>query len=818
MRSGQSIGALLGYQFERYVFDNGPLQVQDLIYPMRRAFPLVANQIASTAATDENARDSIAAMNVVDGRKLIEYAEGKSEFVYPFALADLPRRGADQESAMTNALAHIRDINDAVADLALAEGVHQAVLGNYDRSAGTLDAFARGSYPPEPDVIRTPRSGIALTLRTAIHLSPAPPANPLPAIPLTPLSVAEPALNGWLKGRLPSPDIVGCTVSYTNRVTNALQSDFITQSLLGMHPIDILYGGNVGADRAVTDLDDRILRYLHEHMTPRLDREIRINYTERVDGRVNWFELQALLQSLRALVVPSRPLRPADLMRHNDASAAEQGAVSLPKARVQAPRDEWENTHLGALASLSTHLADNAVSIDDALSQYAATVSRLASYRLPQTGTGFLYEWRAATYSALVHKVSDRISVWNGRLARFNDLINTYDNNLPPGTTEEGRMTMLRGADILIGAHMIAPPPANSHDYRIALDAKRGAFVARRDALMQLIDAARPGLSQLVSDAVNQLPLTDFDPDPLDFNDELNEIQRFRNSLIEKVGLLGDDITHRIARIDAVLAGFEASGPSARVSILQDCAKILFGEDFKFVPLVTLPGDAAQELSNAWQHSTSGALTSYLTDPAGGGRDFPVDDWMHGVARVRDKIRHWENAVILGEAFHADQAGDMTPLQIPFGPDEPWLALEFPASYKIAGDRLLYTAHFAEPFDGTKPVCGLLTDEWTEVIPATEETTGIAFNFDRPNNEPPQSWILALSPGRQGSWLWEDLLSAVNDALDSAKLRAIEPVHIDGTAYSWFLPATMSPYTFPEISVSNNLLRNVNIYPNLKGA
>ncbi len=65
---------------------------------------------------------------------------------------------------------------------------------------------------------------------------------------------------------------------------------------------------------------------------------------------------------------------------------------------------------------------------------------------------------------------------------------------------------------------------------------------------------------------------------------------------------------------------------------------------------------------------------------------------------------------------------------------------------------------------------------------------------------------------RDGAWSWDELLDAVNDTLDSAKRRAIEPVHIDDTAYSTFLPATVSAYTFPEISISNNLLRNVQIY------
>ena len=49
MRGGQSLGALLGYEFERHVHDNGPLTVRALVYPLRREYPLVANQIQSTA-------------------------------------------------------------------------------------------------------------------------------------------------------------------------------------------------------------------------------------------------------------------------------------------------------------------------------------------------------------------------------------------------------------------------------------------------------------------------------------------------------------------------------------------------------------------------------------------------------------------------------------------------------------------------------------------------------------------------------------------------------------------------------------------------
>jgi hypothetical protein len=181
------------------------------------------------------------------------------------------------------------------------------------------------------------------------------------------------------------------------------------------------------------------------------------------------------------------------------------------------------------------------------------------------------------------------------------------------------------------------------------------------------------------------------------------------------------------------------------------------------------------------------------------------------VARVREKMGHWENVVLLADACAA-QPAELTPLQLPFQAGEPWLAMEVPPTHAITSDRLLYTAHFAEAFDKTAPVCGLVVDEWTEVIPQDRETTGIAFHYDRPNCEPPQAWLLALPAGRNGAWSWGELLAAVTDTLDSAKRRAIEPTHIDTTAYAWFLPATVSAYTFPEISISNNLLRNVRIY------
>jgi len=820
MRGGQSLGALLGYQFERHVHDHGPLQVRSLIYPLRREFALAANQIDKTKTEEGQAKESVTAMNVVDGRKLIEYVEKANNFNYPFGHPKLPAADSDQRETIDGALAHIRDINDAIADLVLAEGVHQAVLGNYERSSGTLDAFAKGNYPPEPDVIRTPRSGITLTLRMAIHL----PAAPHP-VPLTPLAKAEPALNAWLRDRLPSSSLTGCWVTYIDRATDAPQPQFVSQVDLGLDAIDLIYRLETTQNQALGDLDDRILEFLYTHhtWTPRLDRPIEIQYTKSVAGGVNWFELQALLRSLRAMTVASRPLLPDDLIRHDDAQRDELASISLDVSRIESARNDLRDTKIPELDSLTADLADAMVNIDTKLNRFATTVAKLAAYRLQQTGTGFVYEQRLSIYVALLEKIDARVKRWNARLTEYLDKIQKYDDRIAadPSVPEAERISLLQAAEILISSRLSQPVPT-SGNYRSNLNGRRDAFIAKRDALQDLIDTARPSLTEILADANAELPLTDFDPDPLDFADTEAAIERLRVSMAETVGRLKTGLQEHIAHVDDLINQHAAVAPADAVKLLQEAGKILFGEDFILIPQFTLPADAATELANAWNHIRSGRLTSYLTDdptadPPGLGRDFPVDDWLHGVARVREKMRHWENALFLGEGLPGAQPPELTPLQLPYSAEDRWLALEFPPTYKIDSDRLLYNAHLPTTFNPAQPISGLLVDEWTEVIPGLEETTGVAFHFDRPNTEPPQAWLLALPTTVTGTWSWDDLLGAVLDTLDSAKMRALEPVHIDSTPYSAFLPATVSAYTFPEISISNNLLRNIEIYVRLAG-
>ena len=148
------------------------------------------------------------------------------------------------------------------------------------------------------------------------------------------------------------------------------------------------------------------------------------------------------------------------------------------------------------------------------------------------------------------------------------------------------------------------------------------------------------------------------------------------------------------------------------------------------------------------------------------------------------------------------------PLQLPFVAGDRWLGLEFPPDLTLDSDRLLYTAHFAVPFDAGAPQCGLLLDEWTETIPTDAVDTGITFHYDRPNSEAPQTMLLVTPSEFRGAWQWNDLVDALNETLDLAKRRVIEPAHLDASPYAPLLPATVAASQARQLTIAADLALN----------
>jgi len=119
-----------------------------------------------------------------------------------------------------------------------------------------------------------------------------------------------------------------------------------------------------------------------------------------------------------------------------------------------------------------------------------------------------------------------------------------------------------------------------------------------------------------------------------------------------------------------------------------------------------------------------------------------------------------------------------------------------------------------DPSDPGRTYCGVLVDEWVEVVPGVEETTGLTFHYDRPSSEAPQALLLATPPRFTGAWAWDDLVDTLTETLDAARLRTVEPGRLDGTDLSRFLPAVLSSVTVYPITAAlnfsfNNAVQNV---------
>ena len=811
IRNGQSLGALLGYRFERGLHDAYTLaEVDKFIYPMRKAFPLAADALASTKTDPNVPIEAIEARNVLDGKKLVDQVRSSGIAAYPYGLNTLPAAtGPGEQDALNQQTSALLDAYDAVADQALAEGVFQAVQGNYDRVASTMEAYTSGNFPPEPQVVQTPPAGVTFTHRFAIQLTPGLPA-PAGA---TPRATAEPAVNNWLGRMLPPFAQLACTVVWNDPITGNPKSQTVTLDDLGLKPLDVLYLLKPDNVQTMAELDDRILARVYAVSNPRPDAALKILYLQAGAGQISFFEASPLLRALRTLATQSRPLRASDARRANDASQDDNSTVFADSTRISSPNGDLETlgdeieaylaTLAPVLADTVTHRAQIIIDVDANLDKAAGYLERTAKFAMPSSGWGFAYDWRRGAFSDLLSQVRSLADRWTQKLSDFDAAILAY-NNLPGGTSDADRFAALQAAELLISSQL-EPLPATPNDLLNTLTnpgGKRDAFQNRLNQFSAILGGAGTSFSALYS-SVAALGVQEFDSQPFDippFGERAitvtEDISRILTGQLAAIRTRVDGVNKQLA------AAAAAASASDQVSATQAAARLLLGDDFQIVPEFTISTAQGGEWANAFNASSSGDLFKYLKTTLN--IDFPVDEWLYGAARVRPPLHSWEALVMLASAFGV-AAPTLTPIQLPYEANAPWLALQFPDDYLLDSDRLLYTCAYSQAFDANGRQCGLLVDEWAEVLPATTRDTGITFNFNRPDNEPPQTMLLVTPASNNPQWQWADVVDALNETLDLAKKRAVEPGALDFTVYARFLPATVMAATTHLITISTIL-------------
>lgn len=837
IRNGQPLGALLGYQLERSLHDSGDLFLDRVIYPLRQRFPLAGNRMESTRAEDEPIT-AVEARNVVDGLAFAEYLEETGADNYPYGLTGLPdlddltdttSMSAAQVGAVIDAaVARMRSIGDAVADAAMAEGVYQVVKGNYDRAAGTMDAFSKGNFPPTPEVVETPRSGRTLTHRVALHLEggldPADPAN------VTPRAKGEPALNAWLTGVLPPMAQVFAAVEYFDHASGTERRLTPSMADLGVEPIDLFYMVDEGGEREMPGFDDLLIHHAARDATapPRDDADFRLIYKPDSSPGFTLFEVVPLVRSLRGAILGSRPLQATDVMLVNEAdSEADTGAVARPEkvtavvAALDTEAADLRTTAATLEAQVGPGVADAAATaaavahIDAWADAYADALRRISPFGLRAAGLTTPQERVRPLFSELHTTIAALVVRWQEKLRAFDSAIAGY-GALPGTTTPDDRFAALVSAGRIVSTAVVAPLPPTPDALLATVTGFRGDLVDALDDVKALLEGAQR-LGAFYAAVVAFAPrVAAHDLAPLDLSSYPAAIRSIADELRQRAAQAVADVDGRIAAANDILPTVATAPAREQPRRVGDAMKAVLGEQFVVLVEFKLPATARTEWSSVW--AARAGLLNHLTS----GPDaipFPVDDWLHGVGRVREKARHLESAALIGHALSVAEALDLDPLQFPFVAGDGWLGLRFPATlpngdpFELIGDRLLYTAHLApgaevDAADPDRLYCGVLVDEWSELIAADVENTGLAFHYDRPSTEAPQAILLATPPEFTGAWRWDDLVDTLGETLDFARMRAVEPAQIDGTELGRFLPALISAVTLYPLTVMLNYSEN----------
>ena len=812
IRNGQTMPALLGYRFERGLHDEHNLaEVDKFIYPLRQAFPLVAKKLKSTKPDDKTDITLLEARNVIDGMKLVEQIRSSGQHAYPFGMpsgtdpGQLPPANAQEQTAINAEADALLNLYDAVADLVMSESVYQVVQGNFDRAAANTNAFSKGAHPPQIEIVDTPRSGLNLTHRVALHLdSSADPTVSPSSVPMTARASAEAPLNAWLAGRLPVPTDVVVRVTYNTPALSGPKTVTLSQADLAIQPIDLLYLVNLDLDQAQSELDDRIIQAIRYGGDAHPDIAITIQYTQAVPGKVTLMELAALMRSLRLVILKSRPISPADM------------AMPLESKSDDAVWDDAELTNRIQHAILTlTNRRDVLVTLkadpsdlDDYARKASEAFLQAALYGMPQTGTGHIHADIRAIYDAIAAKLDAFASRWTDRSTHYTTLMATWAGL----TTDADRLAMLQKAEGLIAASTTTPLPANPNVYKASVEATKLQFDARLTQINNLRKFAGAKLVDFAAAADALKPaLAVHDAVPFDIADQTGAIDTLRDTLVARVTALADDLSKRILTAQtAVTSAGALTTSAARVEQLRTAARTVLGDEMQLLPRFKLSDDRGLEFSKCVTGSAA-----LLNDLKTNGRRFPVDDWLYGLARVREKMNAWENTAVLSEVFGAAPLS-LNAVQLPYVSDDRWLGLEFDSTKAGSGNRLLYTAHFATAFSRSADQCGFLLDEWPELVPGTDVTSGVTFHFDRPSSQPPQVMLLVVPAELKGHWTWNDLVDTINETLDAAKARAVEPAQVDASAYSQFLPATLMAVTLYQIHIATNLAVNNRIYEKIR--
>jgi hypothetical protein len=424
IEQGQPLAALLGYRFERAIRVRS-LTLARFILPFRRLVPLRPNVSAPAPATSS---ENLAARDVVDGVALLDRWRNERATLLG-ALVPAPA-GADRD-ALAAELDKLADVYDAVADVMVAEAVHQNVRGNNERAGAVLAALDRQERPPEMEFIRTPRTGTSFTHRVLVLIGDETLPTPWAAIPLDARARVEPRLNAWIGRLIGDPK----RVRFAATASTSAQKLALTLDQLGLSPLSLVMASQAAGADSPSELEERLVhRFATMVNAPKPETQITLLDDPPAGSKANIVGLaafRAFAHWIYTLITEQRAANANDLSLPQDPQND-----GLDHAQLGARADGLVAVYNAAISTLDSAIAAAspvAQTLRDALFGAAAFGLRSAVPSLPALGPA-----TTSDRDEVLAQARAVVAEMRAAAARERALVTSFGN--PPSASAESRV------------------------------------------------------------------------------------------------------------------------------------------------------------------------------------------------------------------------------------------------------------------------------------------------------------------------------------------------------------------------------------------
>jgi hypothetical protein len=724
VREGQELNALLGYQFERGLHD----REQDVfIDAFRTVYPLVAHK--ETPQQNGESAESVAARNVVDGLalarawSLIKNDVERNIFKQAvITVLNIPGITGLSDH-VTKELYLLCDSLDSVSDLLLYESMFHAVQGNYERSGAALEASAGVARPPEIESVKTPISGVSLGHRVCILFNGTFEYDGSERGNVGPRGNAEPRLNNWFGGLLGPMNNIGCTA----RILQININSASMEELMSLPKMDAEKAQSIIATRE----QDGIYIVISDLRRAGIEADLIAEWDDSMNVE-SFAPIPVTLANLN--VSPLDFLYMSSKQPRNEETELEQRIKYFLRA----------SKSLGPKTKIKIDFS-----------------------RSPENFTRSMTEAIEFT-----HHILNLVS--SSKHLKSETLLRPEEGTKNASFTAEDYWELM--SRVRVTRALLMDYLSNSQLTEATVTSEKTVF----------FEISKYGIE-------GSIPPSPKDPD----------VEDRKKTVLSTIKKRVGDCTRLLSESNTLAYPDDGTDPDFGKAIdrLVEAMKALFGNDFVVLPICSGPNPT--DLQNAIDQNnilgTNDVQRFYL--------------WLQQVAQIHPAVRRLEDVLLVSDAWitsavtaTTDYSSTLNEIptqslllpwiaQLPIDPKRRWLALsdeeqrggltteEIELLQNDVNENgrprgvLSIVCLAPGRIDFNKKVCGLVIDQWDELIPQTTQRTGITFQYDRPNSQAPQSLLLAV-PGeldpKKPDWSLQQIRDIVKDTMDLAKIRLVD--------------------------------------------